>query len=210
MARGTLRARLLTVLTAAVASAVVAAGIAVATADRGHDHDDHAHLDTADGLLVTNRPSLRMCVETGQDPDGVRSHLLAGLDQVRRDPNWSGAYGRTGFSRSNVLNFGCPAPKLPDRYERTTIAGPGVTDDPSGYRVWIYLLDDPTADRVLGAGRPAAVAPAELMREATSLFPVSTALLIRQARIADPAAVAQDLRTALGLDDGQPEHEQAE
>ncbi|MCX4471677.1 hypothetical protein OOK41_15430 [Micromonospora sp. NBC_01655] len=209
MARTPVRTRLLTTLTACLASALAAGAagaalVAVLDRDVGHDHDGHPHLDTTNGLLVTNRSSLRMCVEAGAgsggaDPQAVRADLLAGLDQARRDPNWASAYGRARFSPATALEFGCPAPQLPDRVERTAVAGPGVTDDPSAYRVWIYVLDDPTADRILGVGRPADVATAELMREANSTWPVSTALLIRRSRLADTTAVAGTLRTALGL-----------
>ncbi|MEH0972029.1 hypothetical protein V6U77_12940 [Micromonospora sp. CPCC 205546] len=203
MARHSLRTRLLTTLTACLTSAVAAGAVATAVLDRdpGHDHGDHAHVDTTNGLLVTNRSSLRMCVEAGADADGqaVHTDLLAGLEQARRDPNWTGAYGRARFSPATALTSGCPAANLPDRVERTTVAGPGLTDDPSPYRVWIYVLDDAAADRILGVGRPADVATAELMREANSTWPVSTALLARRSHLADTTAVALTLRTALGL-----------
>ncbi|MEV4664578.1 hypothetical protein AB0J85_21850 [Micromonospora echinofusca] len=203
MARHALRTRLLTTVTACLASAVAAGAVAVSVLDRdhGHDHDDHAHIDTTNGLLVTNRSSLRMCVEAGGGTDGqaVHTDLLAGLDQARQDPNWTGAYGKARFDPATALTSGCPAPNLPDRVERTTVAGPGLTDDPSPYRVWVYVLDDPTADRILGVGRPADVATAELMREANSMWPVSTALLVRRSHLTDAAAVAPTLRAALGL-----------
>ncbi|MEU4568898.1 hypothetical protein [Micromonospora sp. NPDC023956] len=203
MARGSARTRLVTTLTACLASALAAGAIVLAVLDRsgGHDHADHAHLDTASGLLVTNRPSLRMCVEAGSGAErgAVRADLLAGLDRARADPNWAGAYGRARLAPSTVLEFGCPAPRLPDRAGRTALAGPGLTADPSAYRVWVYVLDEPTADRILGAGQPADVATAELMREGPSLWPVSTALLIRQSRLGDPTTVGRLLRTALGL-----------
>jgi hypothetical protein len=37
------------------------------------------------------------------------------------------------------------------------------------------------------------------MRDSASAFPVSTALLVRERRLADTAALTQDLTTALGL-----------
>ncbi|MEV7231661.1 MULTISPECIES: hypothetical protein [Polymorphospora] len=202
--------RLLTVLTGAVVAALIAGGIAVAATgrDSGHDHADHAHLDTASGLLVTTRSDLRMCVEAGprsDAPDSVRTVLLTALDRARQAPGWSGAYGRFGYDPATAVHLGCPAPALPERYDRTVLAGPGLTDDPSAYRVWVYVLDDPTADRVLGPDRPAGAGTAELMREAGNLFPVSTALLVRQSRFADPTALAQDLREALGLEPRAPD-----
>lgn len=210
MARHALRTRLLTTLTACLASALAAGVITMAVLDRpaGHDHADHAHLDTASGLLVTNRSALRMCVEAGPGTGAqgaIRADLLAGLDRAREHPGWAASYGRARFTPETGLDFGCPAARLPDRVDRMALAGPGLTDDPSAYRVWVYVLDEPTADRLLGAGRSADVATAELMREGPTLWPVSTALLIRQSRLADPTTVAHSLRTALGLVRAEPD-----
>ncbi|BCL16073.1 hypothetical protein [Micromonospora sagamiensis] len=208
MARRSVRTRLVTTLTACLASALAAGVIVTAVLDRsgGHDHADHAHLDTASGLLVTSRSALRMCVEagTGTGQDAIRADLLAGLDRAREHPNWAASYGRVRLTPETALDFGCPAARLPDRIDRTALAGPGITDDPSAYRVWVYVLDEPTADRILGVGQPADVATAELMREGQSLWPVSTALLIRQSRLGDPATVGRSLRTALGLIRAEP------
>lgn len=203
MVRGSVRNRVLATLTACLASAAVAAVVAAAVLGPGreHDHHDHAHVDTTSGLLVTTRPTLRMCVENGDragDPD-VRAGLLAGLDLVRAEPNWADAYGRVRVDPAHALQFGCPAPRMPERAGRAALAGPGVTDTPSAFRVWVYVLDDPGADRILGAGQSAGLATAELMREQNSAWPVSTALLIRRSRLADPQAVARGLGAALGL-----------
>ncbi|MFI7426725.1 hypothetical protein ACIBPB_07035 [Micromonospora sp. NPDC049836] len=197
------RNRVLTILTACLASAAVAAVVAMAVPgpDREHDHHDHAHVDTTSGLLVTTRSTLRMCVENAGRagaPD-VRTDLLAGLALVRAEPDWAGAYGRTVVDPARAVQFGCPAPRLPQRAGRAALAGPGVTDTPSAFRIWVYVLDDPSADRILGASEPAGLATAELMREQNSAWPVSTALLIRGSRLADSRAVARGLGAALGL-----------
>jgi hypothetical protein len=201
------RNRVLTILTACLASAAVAAVVAMAVTGphREHDHHDHAHVDTTSGLLVTTRSTLRMCVENASPAGapGVRTDLLAGLALVRAEPDWAGAYGRVVVDPAHAVQFGCPAPRLPERAGRGALAGPGVTDAPSAFRVWVYILDDPNADRILGAGEPAGLATAELMREQNSAWPVSTALLIRRSRLADPRAVARGLGAALGL--GAPE-----
>lgn len=203
MAEASVRNRVLTLLTACLAAAVLAAAVAPAVLGprREHDHHDHAHLDTRSGLLVTTRSTLRMCVENAGRPGAaeVRTDLLAGLALVRAEPNWAGAYGRVGVDPAHAVRFGCPAPHLPERAGRAALAGPGVTDTPSAFRVWVYVLDDPGADRILGAGEPAGLATAELMREQNSAWPVSTALLIRRSRLADPRAAALGLGAALGL-----------
>lgn len=165
-----------------------------------HDHDGHAHLDTTSGLLVTTRSSLKLCVEAAPaaDEPAIRATLRSALREARKHPSWSGAYG----AEEGAVDWGCPAPRLPDRLERqTTIAGPGVTDHPSAYRVWLYLLDPATADRVLGTEASQGVAAAELMRDNTVLFPVSTALLLRDTRLGDTSRLARDLNIALGLEE---------
>lgn len=203
MARTSLRTRLVSALTAAIAIALAAVGIALAL--DGDRDDRHPHLDTASGLLVSNRTALRICVEAAADDPALRQavqeRLLAALRQTRQDQNWPGAYGGVRYSPADVLHFGCPAPRLPLRFEpKTTLAGPGLTDNPSPFRVWVYVLDEPAADRILGSGQASAVATAELMAESRTAFPVSTALLIRHSRLADTTAAVQGLRQALGLE----------
>lgn len=196
-------ARVLTMITAAVAAVAVVV-IALAVLDRpGPDHRRRPHLDLASGLLVTTRTELRLCVEAGHDRrPTVQGRLLAALDEVRRQPGWRDAYGRSRYARSSALAWGCPAPRLPDRYEpEATVAGPGVTAEPSPFRVWVYVLDELTADRLLGAGAATGLAMAELFRAAASVYPVSTALLVRESHLADTGALAQDLRAALGLEE---------
>ncbi|WP_155367999.1 hypothetical protein [Catellatospora vulcania] len=203
MRRTALGVRVLTTLTAAVVLAAVAVGLALAS---DHEHRDEAgpRLDTASGLLVSDRSALRMCVQGMSDADGqgvTRSAVMAGLQQAMRHPDWRGAYGPSQVNASVVLDFACPAPRLPVRYEpRTTVAGPGLTATPSPYRVWIYVLDEPAADRILGIGETTAVAPAELMRESTTVFPVSTALIIRASALGDANTTTGGLLAALGLD----------
>ncbi|HZM78967.1 MAG TPA: hypothetical protein VFC19_24830 [Candidatus Limnocylindrales bacterium] len=199
MARHSLRSLGLWLL----AAAAVITAIALASPGRSatdHDHDDHPHLDLHNGLLVSTRTVLRICVQPGDHRPAIESSVLGALDEVRRHPYWRAAYGRAQYARSTVLAWGCPAPRLPERYEpKGTVAGPGVTAEPSPYRVWLYVLDEPTADRVLGPDRDAGTASAEFMRDSAGAFPVSTALLVRERRLADTAALARDLSTALGL-----------
>lgn len=197
------RWRPLTVLTAVAAAVLVGGVVALSLAD-GHHHDDQVRLDTTSGLLVSSRSALRLCVQADLDPrtpaaDRARADLLAGLDQARRHPHWSDAYGAVRQPDATAFDFGCPVSQPPAPHEpRTTVAGP--TGDPGPYRVWVYLLDGPTADRLLGAEQDSAVSTAEFMRDGTTLFPVSSALMIRQSRLADAAAVGKGLQAALGLD----------
>jgi hypothetical protein len=203
------RMNLLGALTLAIVFTRAGAG-AVLALEPGHDHDDHAHLDTSKGLLVTSRSTLKVCVETGssaQPQPAIRASLRLALGMAKQHPSWRKAYG----GDDGTVDFGCPQPRLPERFDRrTTVAGPGVTDDPSAYRVWLYLLDPATADRVLGTGLSKGLAAAELMREATVLFPVSTALLVRDTGLNDISALAGDLLVALGLEQDHDPSEEAQ
>jgi hypothetical protein len=199
--------RLITVVTALIAASVTGLVLMAATDTTDPEPETAPSLNVRSGLLVSNRSQFQVCVQTAHPNDDVRRALLAGLDRVRREPRWNTGYRDVRYDESAVLQWGCPAPRLPARYDRAAIAGPGVTADPSPYRIWIYLLDRATAERLLGSG-PAGVATAELMRDHApdpnardggSLFPVSTALLIRESDVTRPDVVTAALRDAAGL-----------
>lgn len=194
---------ILTTVTALVA--VVVAVMIVGVLDRPERGQPHAEVDTHRGLLVTTRTDFRICVESRPaTADGQRStverSLHTSLDGLRRHRDWQKAYRDARYDPETSLKWGCPAPRLPERYERVMVAGPGLTENPSPYRVWVYLLDDPTADRVIGPGTPAVIATAESMRSGhTDTFPVSTALLIRHTTLANSALATRYLSEAAGL-----------
>jgi hypothetical protein len=188
----------------------VTGGAVMAALDRGeHDHGEHAHLDTTKGLLVTNRSALKVCVQAGTDASqqpAIRASLLTALGVAQQHPFWPKAFG----DQAGTLDWGCPGARLPSQFDpRSTIAGPGVTSEPSPYRLWVYVLPDPSAEQLLGPGVGKGISAAELMRDGTVLFPVSTALLVRESRLGDIAATAQDLLLALGLVGGATEGQEA-
>jgi hypothetical protein len=188
-------------VTLAVAALTVGL-VLVSIADPDTDQRDAPSVDLDSGLLVTTRTDFRICVEAGPSTDRVRTGrlLLAALDTVRQHPHWPQAYRRAHYDPATAINWGCPAPRLPSSIDRQAVAGPGVTAEPSPYRVWIYLLDAPTAARLLGPTSAPVVLTAESMRDgANTIFPVSTALLIGADRISDTSAVADQLRDAAGL-----------
>lgn len=180
-------------LIGAVTVLIAAIGvILVAAASGGRSAPAHAELDVHSGLLVSDRSEFRICVQldpaSGADRATIGGQLLAALDRVRAHPDWATAYQRASFDASRVLEWDCPGARLPQPGERPALAGPGATAEPSPYRIWIYVLGEPTGDRVLGPDRAAGIATAELMRAGQSSFPVSTALLIRAGELARPSA----------------------
>ncbi len=195
------RGTVISAVTLAVA-ALVAGLVLVSVTDSGANQRDLPVVDLESGLLVSTRTDFRVCVEAGPatDRDRTERSLRAALDTVRQHPHWAQAFRRANYDPASVITWGCPSPRLPSRYDRQAVAGPGVTADPSPYRVWIYLIDEPAAARLLDPAGSPVVLTAEAMRDdANSVFPVSTALLIDAERVSDLPAVADKLRVAAGL-----------
>lgn len=163
----------------------------------------HAELTTDNGLLVSTREDFRLCVSTTGEIDGpgaARAELVSGVAQVQKHPDWEAAFGAPPASARAAAADTCPSVRLPDRVDRTTIVGPGVTENPSPYRTWVHILDERTADRVLGPGVRAVTAPAEIMfdderRGAT----VSTAVLVRRGHLDDQEFRKGLLTEGIGL-----------
>ncbi len=191
------------IFTVATVVAAVAAGLLIVTALHEPAHAD-VTLDRA--LLVSTRDELRLCValsptlEKQRAGAGIHDQLAGSLARVRNHPDWDAAYGAAEIADRDAVEASCPDAKLPDRYEpKITVAGPGVTEEPSPYRTWIYVLDEATADRLLGAGVQSGTAAAELMRVGKDeLVTVTSALLVRQSRL-DDAEFVTELTRAVGL-----------
>lgn len=197
---------LLTALT--VLAATLGIGVFLIAATDGSDHTHHhPELNVHNGLLVSTRTDFQVCVQLDPastvDKVTTERNLRAAIDQVRRHPVWPRAYEHARYDAATAITWGCPGARLPERHDRVTVAGPGVTAHPSPFRVWIYVLDRASADRVLGPQRSVDVATAELMGAERTLFPVSSALLIRDAELArTTATVAEHLGEAAGLPRG--------
>lgn len=179
---------------AAVAVATVAVvAVAVRPVGAPPTHEPAA-LDLASGLLASGRHEFRVCAE-GARRATIEPRLRTALDALRGHPRWPSAYRSAG----TAATWGCPDPASMLRYDRREgTAGPGPVAEPSPYRVWVTVLADRTADRVIGAGVPARVADAEFVRDGAngSLTPVSTVLLIRERALGD---LAEHLTRAAGL-----------
>lgn len=163
----------------------------------------HAELTPESGLLVSNRSDYRMCVHIAdgvRDPGKARAEVTAGLAHVQQHPDWKAAFGASPAPARLAAADDCPSVRLPDRLQRGAMVGPGVTEDPSPYRTWVHVLDERTADRLLGEGVPSATVTAEAMpageRHAAA---VSTAVLVRRGHLDDAAFRDGALTEAVGL-----------
>jgi len=158
----------------------------------------HAHFTLDGGLLVSNRSEFRACVEVAEPlrarREAVLAEVAAQLDRVRAHRDWTAA--GLGADRPTVT-AGCPDQGLPERFGREPTAASAA---PSPYRVWIYVLDGGSADRVLGPGVDAGRGAAEHMDVGQRrLAEVSTAVLVRDGYLADPRFAGRELATAVGL-----------
>jgi hypothetical protein len=184
--------------------AAMATVLGAAAAALGHGAAPaHAELTPENGLLVSTRDDFRMCVHTTagvQDPRQARSDLVAGLAKAQHHPDWRAAFGAPPASARAATAAECPDVRLPAHVERTTIVGPGVTENPSPYRTWVHVLDDRTADRLLGEGVPALSVTAEALPDGERhAATVSTAVLVRRDHLDDTRFQLGTLTRAVGL-----------
>lgn len=193
------------VLMAAVAAGMVFAAIGGSS--------PQAHLDLDSGLLVSTREDFQVCAEVAgplqRDQAALVGRLETALRTVREHRDWTAA----GLgARPASVTLGCPSGSIPvalDSLEAPVDEhGERVepVDDPSPYRVWVYVLDDVTADRLLGRSVNTALAPAE--RVATGkhgVAEVSTAVYVRASHLDDPGFARTTLTAAAGLATDAPE-----
>ncbi|NMO21488.1 hypothetical protein HPC49_31690 [Pyxidicoccus fallax] len=159
------------------------------------------HFDDKSALLTTNRDALRLCVREAPGLRGggrVTERLDASLKALDAHPDWAAA--RFG-AKTPTVEAGCPGPALPlARIEpKESIVGPGPTTKPGRFRTFIHVLDEKTADVVLGE-RKAERAVAEFLRvDDHILAEVTTALVVRESYLDDPEFASRWLSQAVGL-----------
>jgi len=167
------------------------------------EEPDGAHLTLDSALLVAERRGLQLCVELDPSLEGRSQELLAALKSdvaalEASHPLWQ----KAGYARAPVrIQRGCPNAALPaGRLEsKGAMAGPGVSERPSPFRTFVYVLDDARAQEVLG-DEPAIRARAELMKvEDHVLAEVSSSLVIRASTLGTSSFQETWLPTGLGL-----------
>ncbi|MFE8605554.1 hypothetical protein [Archangium violaceum] len=164
---------------------------------------EHPHLMLDNALLVAERTGLQVCVELAPSLQERSGELLGALESDlallrERHPLWE----KSGFGQAPVrVKLGCPGAAMPsERMERKgALVGPGVSERPSPFRTFLYVLDDARAQAVLGKEEPIR-ARAELMKvEDHVLAEVSTALVIRASDLGTPSFQETWLPTGVGL-----------
>ncbi|WP_163994132.1 hypothetical protein [Pyxidicoccus caerfyrddinensis] len=164
--------------------------------------DGDVHFTSQSALLTTNRDALRLCVREAPslraNGSRVTERLTASLKAVGAHPDWVAA--RFG-SKTPTVEAGCPGPELAlERLEpKESIVGVGPTTKPGRFRTVIHVLDEKTADQVLGE-RKAERAPSEFLRvDDHMLVEVTTALVVRESYLDDPEFTSRWLAQAVGL-----------
>ena len=198
-----MRVALHLVLMAAVAAGVVFAAMGGSS--------PHAHLDLDSGLLVSTREDFQVCAEVAgpleRDQAALAGRLETALRTVREHRDWAAA----GLgARPASVTLGCPSASAPAALdappanEHDNPVEP--VDEPSPYRVWVYVLDDASADRLLGRSVNSALAPAEhIAAGGHGVAEVSTAVYVRASHLDDPDFARTTLTAAAGLATDAPE-----
>lgn len=178
-------------------------GIMVAGAAMPSTPVEAAEVDMASPLLVSTRDNLRLCVQVSEQ---LGDRKAAILDQVEGSvaklsdthADWDQAYGAMGFGG---VDDGCKV-SVPngeiDEADASALGG-GFVETPSDYRAVILVLDEPTADRVLGK-RDVAHAPYEMMALSDhEAVEVTNAVVVRESAMGGATFMEEYLPVAVSL-----------
>lgn len=164
---------------------------------------EHPHLNLDNALLVGERTGLQVCVELAPSLKARSGELLGAVKAdlgllKERHPLWE----KAGFGQAPVrVQLGCPGAAMPSaRIEnKGALVGPGLSERPSPFRTFLYVLDDTRAQEVLGKEQ-AIRGRAELLKvEDHVMAEVSTALIIRASDLGTSAFQETWLPTGVGL-----------
>jgi hypothetical protein len=180
-------------------------GVAVVLAVIAGTSPRPTHFDLNSGLFVSTRDNFAVCVEVAAvlrpDRAALVDRLDSALETVRRHRDWVTAGLGTG---KPSVTLGCPTAEPPANLHRAASgdwpARHSAEQEPSPYRLWMYVLDDAAADQLLGRDANAASAAAEYMAVGDDrMAEVSTAVFVRAGYLADPAFAGNELTAAAGL-----------
>lgn len=191
--------------TAVTVCLALLAAASMAVADRSPvGADNRPKFDLSRGVLVTNRPDLRVCVQPGLEKAAVASaQVRAALELISDSPEFVGGYlaGTTGQWH---VESGCPQPGhlLTSGLRHVKAGGwyalgPGV-EVPSPYRLFVYVVPSAEIERMFGT-LPFHFASQETFCEGTNCATVSTALYLDQSALTDRSRLVSELQQALGL-----------
>jgi hypothetical protein len=194
--------RLTLILVLVVALAVSAS---LAATGRVESHEGiHFSSDTA--LLVTNRDTLKICVESlvpGTTAGSILAGVRDGLPRLTAHPDFQ----RAGLAQGQItVDAGCPAPPTiaDPRYDPTDMSGrPAVVATPSDYRLFIFFAPADQLDAKF-TWEPR-LTPQEVLCNGTMCQEVTTAFYLTPEELRDRATVERGLIQGVGLwPEGRP------
>lgn len=178
-------------------------GVMVGVAAMSATPVEAAEVDMASPLLVSTRDDLRLCVQVSEQ---LGDRQAAILDEVERSVarltdthvDWDQAYGAMRFAGvDEACKVSVPDGEL-DEADASALGG-GFVKTPSDYRAVILVLDDDTADRVLGK-RDVAHAPYEMMALSEhEAVEVTNAVVVRESAMGGATFMEDYLPVAVSL-----------
>lgn len=160
-------------------------------------------------LLVTTRASLQVCAQVApalKDKHiAIMSKLNQRMETLRAShPKWDEVHGRANAAPAFSSNCAAKIPtKLLDEADAFAL-GKGFTTNPGPFRAIVLVLDDQTADVVLGKLN-VKHAPYEMMQvNEHEAVEVTNALVVRESYLQTQEFVDQYLSVAVSLDPVKP------
>lgn len=150
-------------------------------------------------LMTTNRPGLKICVESlvpGVDNRMILGQVRSAMTNVAKHPDFQ----RSGLGRQPlVVDTGCSAPPTitDPRYHPDMLGAPARVTEPSQYLLFIFVA---TPDQLAQAfsWQPRLV-PQELLCDGDVCNEVTGALYLTPAELTDRAVLERGLTQGVGL-----------
>jgi hypothetical protein len=160
--------------------------------------------DMERGVLLSNRPNLQICVATSAQAPSVSAVGLvrAAVHVAERHPNFTAARYN---ERAWAVIAGCPGvPALLASGQRQAKAGgtfavPPPTDNPSPFRLFVYVVTLDEIERMFGSSGMRLAAQEVFCDAPRDCAEVSSALYIDETVLRNPLALGAFMTQALGL-----------
>lgn len=169
----------------------------------------HAKVDLDSPLLVNTRDSLRVCTTVAPKLETQRMDVAQQLtERMQRlqttHPDWDKVYDKVTSAPSFETDCTATIPtNLFDPADATAV-GRGLVKKPSPFRAIVLVLDEDTADMVLGTLDVSHAAYEMMQVSEYEAVEVTNALVVRNSFIGTQEFVEQYLSVAVGLNPIKP------
>jgi hypothetical protein len=168
-----------------------------------------AAVNPASPLIITTRANLQVCAQVAPALKSRNIAIMSKLNQRMEalrasHPRWNDVHGRASFAP--VFSGACTV-KVPTRLldeADAAAVGKGFTTNPGPFRAVVLVLDDQTADVVLGKLN-VKHAPYEMMQLSEhEAVEVTNALVVRESYVSTQEFIDQYLSVAVSLEPAKP------